>query len=330
MSDDSHNESKVPNVEIIEKKDEKRIDVEMGGELFTSYIYPEDIAKPVLYPLVTKTGKVLTRGFPLMPKEGERVDHPHHVGLWFNYGDVNGLDFWNNSEAIPEEKKEHYGTIVHTGIEEVKDNQFTATMEWRAPDGTVLLDENTIFRFSENEKGRYIDRITTLKTRDEEVSFNDNKEGMIGVRVTRALELPSDSPAIFTDAQGNPTTVEKLDNSKVKGDYLSSEGITGGEVWGTRADWMQLHSEIEGDPVSITIMDHPDNVGYPTFWHARGYGLFAANPLGQKVFSDGDMELNFKMNPQESVTFKHRIIIHSGSKLGEDDINLIYKEFTGK
>jgi hypothetical protein len=50
-----------------------------------------------LYPLIADGGITVTRGYPLEPRPGERVDHPHHAGLWFNYGEVNGFDFWNNS-----------------------------------------------------------------------------------------------------------------------------------------------------------------------------------------------------------------------------------------
>lgn len=314
-------------VQIVDHPEDRKIDVLIDGDLFTSYIYPTDIAKPVLYPLITKSGKTLTRGFPLDPRPGERVDHPHHVGLWFNYGDVNGLDFWNNSEAIPEDEKDHYGTIVHKEVKEISGNKLKVRMEWLAPSGEALLDENTTFTFAQKGNERSIIRETTLTARDKEVKFTDNKEGLIGVRVTRALELPSDGPAIFTDAEGNPTEVKKLDNEGVNGDYLSSEKITGDDVWGTRGRWVQLHSSIDGEPVSITIMDHPDNVGYPTYWHARGYGLFAANPLGQKVFSEGKEELNFALKPGESVTFKYNVLIHSGPEMTAEDIEKEYQEF---
>ena len=90
-----------PNVEVVANEAEQRVDVLVDGQLFTAYLFPSTIEKPVLYPIRSATGQTITRGFPLDPMPGERVDHPHHVGLWFNYGDVNGLDFWNNSDDIP-------------------------------------------------------------------------------------------------------------------------------------------------------------------------------------------------------------------------------------
>jgi hypothetical protein len=68
------------------------------------------------------------------------------------------------------------------------------------------------------------------------------------------------------------------------------------------------------DSVSIAIIDHPKNPNYPTFWHARGYGLFAANPLGEKIFTNGKSEKNLTLKKGESVTFKYRIVIENDKK----------------
>src|SRR5919198_4111999 len=103
-------------VQVTPNEAQRRVDITIDGEPFTSYIWPTTLKKPVLYPLRTAKGTVVTRGYPLDPKQGERVDHPHHVGLWFNHGDVNGLDFWNNSDAIPADRRDKMGTIVHTTI----------------------------------------------------------------------------------------------------------------------------------------------------------------------------------------------------------------------
>ncbi len=310
----------------------QKIDVQLNGTLFTSYHYQASLPKPVLFPLVTASGKTLTRGFPIDPQPGERVDHPHHMGNWFNYGDVNGLDFWNNSDAIPKEKLEDYGKIVHSEIVKInqEEGSLTTKSKWQNITGKSLLDETTVFKFSQEGKTRIIDRYTTL-TALQDISLKDNKEGVFGVRVTRAMELPAKKPAIFVDVQGNPTEIKVLDNTGVNGNYLSSEGLEGNDVWGTRAEWVKLYSTINDEPVSITIIDHPNNVGYPTYWHARDYGLFSANPLGQKVFSKGKETLNFALKKGESVTFHYRMLIHSGSVLKPKEIksfSLLESKFT--
>lgn len=302
-------------IQLVRKDAEQKVEVLVNGELFTAYYYPSTIAKPVLYPLISAEGNELTRGFPLNPKPGERVDHPHHIGHWMNYGDVNGLDFWNNSDAIPANQKHKYGTIVHTGIKESKETsngaELTVTMDWKAPDGRVLLQEKTTFLFSAQGNQRSITRVTTLTAQDQPVSMKDNKEGVFAIRVARALEHPSDKPEIFTDANGIPTTVASLNNEGVTGKYRSSSGKEGDDVWGTRGNWVSLDGKLQNEKVSLVILDHPSNPGYPTYWHARGYGLFSANPLGQKELSGGKETLNFGLAPGQSVTFRYQILIFS-------------------
>jgi hypothetical protein len=316
---------------VVENKAGKRVDITVDGKPFTSYIYPDELKKPVLYPLRTASGTLLTRGWPMEPRPGERVDHPHHVGMWFNYGDVNGLDFWNNSTAIKPEERNSYGTIRHRTVNKMTSGddkaELTVTMDWQKPDGSNLLREDTRFVFSAKGNTRYIDRITTLTALQQEVTFTDNKEGVLGIRLARELEHPSNKPEIFTDASGKATPVAQLNNEGVTGKYISSESKQGDDVWGTRGKWVNLVGKIKEEPVSLAILDYPQNVGYPTYWHARGYGLFAANPLGQKALSNGKEELNFKLAPGKSVTFRHRIIIHSGSNLTGEEMMTEFNRF---
>lgn len=327
----TESDQKANSVTLVRKDAEKKVEVHVNGKLFTAYLYPETIAKPVLYPIKSVAGNDLTRGFPLEPRAGERVDHPHHIGLWFNYGDVNGLDFWNNSDAIPQEKKSGYGTIVHTGILKAKEGKDKAELEvgmdWVTPNGEVLLKEKTTYVFSVAGNKRVIDRISTLTAQSKEVSLKDNKEGMLGIRVARQLEHPTDKPELFTDANGIATSVPTLNNAGVNGLYRSSEGKEGDEVWGTRGNWVNLSGEINGEKIDLSIIDHPKNPGFPTYWHARGYGLFAANPLGQKALSNGKEELNFKLAPGESVTFRYRILVNSDVEVSDQTMNQEFETF---
>jgi len=159
------------------------------------------------------------------------------------------------------------------------------------------------------------------------VKFTDDKEGMFGMRVARELELPLEKPIKLTDVNGDISEVEKIDNQFVKGNYRSAEGVEGKEVWGTRCRWMKLASEINGEMVALVIIDHPDNVGYPTYWHARDYGLFAANPLGHKIFSKGKNELNFSLKKGESVTFNYRLVV-AAENLTDEQINKLADDYS--
>ena len=295
----------------------KRVDVTIDGKPFTSYIWPDTLKKPVLYPLRTAAGTIVTRGFPLDPRPGERVDHPHHVGFWFNHGDVNGLDFWNNSTDIPADRAPKMGTIRHKRIVSSKGGadagELAVEMDWLQPDGKPLLRENTRFIIRTAGEARSIDRVTTLTALDQRVVFKDNKEGTIALRVARQLEQPADKPEVFTDSSGLATKTAVLDNTGVTGQYLSSEGLKGDAVWGTRARWVILTGKIESEAITLGILDHPSNPNAPTYWHARGYGLFAANPLGRKVFKDDQPELTLTLEPGKSVTYIHRILIRGAA-----------------
>ncbi|HEX6893030.1 MAG TPA: PmoA family protein [Chryseolinea sp.] len=308
----------------------KKVEVRYDGKLFTAYCYFDSTEKPVLFPIKTTSGVTITRGYPIAPRPGERTDHPHHVGLWLNYESVNGLDFWNNSDAITPERKPHYGSIRHVKVvskESKKDKaRLEASSQWVDHTGKVLLDETTLFVFMKSGNDYIIDRVSTLVAKVPEVVFKDVKDGMLAIRVSRQLEQPSKENSKYVDAHGNVTTVPPSD-TQVTGLYANQEGVTGDNVWGKRSKWASLNGTQDGEPVSVVIIDHPKNPGYPTYWHARGYGLFAANPLGQKVFSEGKEELNLVLSQGQKAVFRHRIIIHAGSTMAADAINKQADEF---
>ncbi|HTE30469.1 MAG TPA: PmoA family protein [Chryseolinea sp.] len=310
---------------LVEQAAKKKVEILHDGKLLTAYCYFDSTEKPVLFPLKTLSGVTITRGYPIAPREGERTDHPHHVGLWMNYESVNDLDFWNNSTAIAPEKLSHYGSIRHQKIVSTKSNKDMASLEttshWVNQQGQVLIRETTQFTFTKSGSDFIIDRSSTLEAAVPEVVFKDVKDGMLAIRVSRQLEMPSKEAGSFVDAHGQVTKVPTMDNSNVTGMYFNKEGIKGDSVWGKRSEWACLEGKQDGKLISLVIIDHPENPGYPTYWHARGYGLFAANPLGQKVFSKGKEELNLSMKQGEKIMFRYRIIIHEGSHLKGSEIN---------
>ncbi len=317
-------------IQVVPNESARRADVLIDGKPFTSYIWPATLKKPSLFPLRSSKGTVVTRGYPLEPRKGERVDHPHHVGLWMNHGDVNGLDFWNNSEDVKPEQAPKMGTIVHRQIVEAKGGKDAGNLvveaDWLNPDGKVLVKEHTRFVFRGDAGSRTIDRVTTLTAPTERVVFKDNKEAFFGMRVARGLELPSTRPERLVDESGKPGAKPILDNAGVSGQYTSSEGVQGDAVWGTRGRWMMLTGAVDEAPVTVAILDNPANPGFPTYWHARGYGLFAANPLGEKVLTEGKKELNLTLEPGKSTTFQFRVVILDGTAKPAD-IEQAYQTF---
>lgn len=318
-------------VKFVTDEKNKKVDVLVDGKLLTSYIYPDDLDKPVLYPIYTAKGTAITRGFPRDPRPGERVDHPHHVGLWFNYGDVNGLDFWNNSYAIPASRKDKYGSIRHQKVVKTEDGKGKGTLvvqsNWVDNSGKLLLTEETTFVFTGTDNLRTIDRTTKLTAQKEKVVFSESKEGMLGIRLDRAFEEPTTKPEVFTDASGNPTTVASMNNEGVNGVYKNSNGVEKGDVWGKRADWVSLSATKGDERITIAMIDNKRNIGYPAHWHARTYGLFAVNNLASKSYIPTDEELTTTLDPGETMVFNHRVLLSSGDFLSDDEMNRQFLEF---
>jgi len=311
--------------------DQHKVNVYVNGSFFTSYRYPADLEKPFLYPVLAPNGSVITRGFPLEPRKGERIDHPHHIGLWFNHGNVNGLDFWNNSSAIPADKKGSYGHIVVQKIiraESGKKGLLEVASEWKDNEGNTLVTENTKYIFTAGKASRTVDHISTLTASNGPVVITDNKEGLFAIRVDRAFEMPSNESLIFTDEKGNPTTVKATDNTGVTGMYTSSGGLKGDAVWGTRNEWVLLSGIKDNVPITFGIFDNPKNPGYPAYAHARGYGLFSVNNLGQNSYDPKQEKVVWNLKKGESLTLRHRFYVQSGAGMTPDDADKIFKAFS--
>jgi len=305
-------------VQVIADEANRKVDITIDGQPFTSYIWPTSLKKPVLFPLITEEGVTVTRGYPLAPRPGERVDHPHHAGLWFNYGNANNFDFWNNSDAIKPADRAKYGSIHHDRIVSTKSGptsgELTVESTWTTAAGEDILKQTTHYVFSNKKLDgkplRSIDMIVTLNALTK-VVFHDDKEGLLGMRVARWLESPDEKGGTFTDASGNPTTVATVDNHEATGVYLTSEGAKAGAAWGTRGRWCTLTGSTNSHTVTIAILDHPENPGAPTYWHARGYGLFAANPLGRSIFDPKQQPFSYTLEKNQAATFRYRILLLS-------------------
>jgi len=305
-------------VQVVPDAAKRSVDITIDGQPFTSYIWPTNLKKPVLFPIVDADGVTITRGWPLEPRPGERTDHPHHDGLWFNYSNVNGFDFWNNSDAIPAARASKMGTIVFDRIVLAKSGaargELITDSTWIDGNQHPILAETTRYVFARDGETRSIDLIVKLKALDD-VVFNDDKDGLLGLRVARWLESPEEKGGTFTDANGVATKVAAADLAGVApptGEYLTSEGVKGEAAWSTRGRWCSLtgHDDL-GHAATIAIFDHPGNVGYPTYWHARGYGLFAANPLGRHMFDPKQPPLDYTLKKGQSITFRYLLVFYT-------------------
>ena len=313
-------------VQFKQVDNDKKVEVFVENKFFTAFIYPDNMEKQSLYPIIASSGKIITRGYPLQPRPFERTDHPHHVGMWFNFGDVNGLDFWNNSFAITAAEKPKYGKIAFDKIVSLnsQSGKLIVSANWIDINKNVLLNEQTSYVFSGKGNTRIIERITQLTAKNQ-VTFTENKEGLLGIRLDRAFEEPATKPEIFLDAKGVETLVPVLNNEGVNGVYRNAEGFKGGDVWGKRSKWVALRAVKEGEVITIVILDHPTNLNYPAWSHARGYGLFASNNIGGRAFDKNTTPIKKLLVAGEQMVFKHKIII--GGDLTDAEINQFATDF---
>jgi hypothetical protein len=314
-------------VAVIVNEAAHRVDITIDGQPFTSYLWATNQRKPILYPLLAPDGTTLTRGNPPLP--GERTDHPHHAGLWFNYSNVNNIDYWNNSDAIKPEARAKYGSIDHDRIVSAKSGATSGELVTEStwyPASDVpsvgsnqqppVLHQTTRYVFSkltiDGKPTRAIDMTVTLKALETSV-FHDDKDGLLGIRVAHFLESATAKPETLRDANGIATPVA-APTSGATGVYRTSEGKVGDDAWGTRGKWCELSGTTpDGKAETIAVLDHTGNPNYPTYWHARDYGLFAVNPLGAHGFEPKGPALNFTLDQGKSATFHYRILLISGT-----------------
>jgi len=280
-------------------KGDGRIEVTIDGKPYTTFFCGSETAKPYLHPLRSASGKIVTRRYPMENIPGETHDHPHHRGLWFSHGSVNGYDFWSN------EPSQHGGKnarIVLKSFGRLAGGQqsgtLDATFDWVDPQGKTVLTEARTMTFYADPAKRVIDFDITL-TPAVKVTFGDTKEGTFAIRLAAPLEEP---------------THESLASPKRTGLMVDSEGRRGEpQVWGHRASWVDYFGEIDGEKLGIAILDHPSNPRHPTYWHSRSYGLFAANIFGLHDFlNDKSASGSMTVDPGQSLRFRYRVIIHPG------------------
>ncbi|MDA3879539.1 MAG: PmoA family protein [Prolixibacteraceae bacterium] len=318
-------------VSFVQNDSLNKLEVFIDNKYFTSYLYADStLRKPVLFPINTASGKRITRGYPIAPNKGERIDHPHHYGLWFNHGIVNDIDFWN-SDAVPWKPNMRYGRINHVKFLKIEDGEkgiLEVEKEWRSDINELILIEQTRYIFSGDAKTRTITHISSLTAPEVDVFFEDSKEGMFAMRVRRELEIASDKPAVLYGNDEKTAEKAVVDNKNVSGHYRNSNGLEGyPAVWGKRAKWMQLAGKIDNDSISICMFDHPSNLNHPPHWMARDYGLYGINPLGSNVYTNGKEQFNYTLKKGETVKFTHQVVIINGVNPKTQLIDSLYNNF---
>jgi hypothetical protein len=275
--------------DITIEKTDAGVVVKAGGQPFATYLFKSGV-KPILWPVIGPTGKEMTRAWPM--REGnpdEKTDHVHQRSFWFTHGEVNGIDFWS------ETAKERQGSIVHKELVKAEGGSLGTIVtqnEWLGPDGGKILADERTLRFGADRETRWIDFDSLLTATADEVRFGDTKEGSFGLRIAESMRT----------------------DRKLGGKIITSEGLEDEKAWGKPAAWVDYHGPVQGEHLGIAILNHPRSFRYPTGWHVRTYGLFAANPFAAGDFGGQKLETSHTMKQGETLTLRYRVIFHKGDE----------------
>lgn len=274
-------------------KEDDGVTVKYDGKLFTRYIIKSG-AKPVLWPIIGPTGREMTRAYPLTDgTPEEKKDHIHHRSFWFTHGNVNGQNFW--------EDKLQDGVIAHTTVHQefvlVKggaEGTIVTRNDWIGLDKKKVCEDLRVLTFGRDGDSPWIDFDITVKATDGDVKFGDTKEGTFGVRVAETMKV----------------------DAGLGGKIITSEGLEDIKAWGMPAAWVDYYGPVgveKPETLGIAILNHPSSFRYPTHWHVRTYGLFAANPFGLKDFKVAD-DGSHTIKNGESMTLRYRVLLHKGNE----------------
>jgi len=297
-------------VELV--RDGSRVDVRVGGEAFTTYHFETTVAKPYLAPLRSARGTIVTRQFPMVADSpDEDRDEPHQRAMYFAHGDINGFDFWG--EAAYPRWSDHsaatFGRTVFRALDELASGpdrgRLRAAFDLVTPAGTIA-EETQTYVFSGDVESRTIDCEFVIRAGSSPVTMGDTKEGTFAIRLVKSLASPS-------------------------GHMVNSRGATGEKaIWGKRAEWVDYDGRVSGEDVGIAIFDHPANPRAPTYWHARGYGLFSANPFGVRRFTgDRRQDGAYTIAAGDALVLRYRVLVHHGDS-SQAQIAEAYRRFAAQ
>jgi hypothetical protein len=287
--------------ELLAKRTPEGVRVTIDGQLFTEYLTRSG-AKPILWPILGPTGKPMTRAYPMGEAPNEKKDHPHQRSLWFTHGDVNGISFWEESAKGGTARHRRFVTIQSGSTAVIETEN-----DWMGPKGEKVCEDRRRLTFGVQGDARWIDFDITLKATNGPVKFGDTKEGTFGLRIAETMKV----------------------EAKRGGRIVNSEGATDEKAWGKRAAWVDYYGPVGDETVGIAVLNHPKSFRFPTYWHVRTYGLFAANPFGVRDFSeDKKADGSHTVPAGESISFYYRVLFHKGDDK-EGKVADAYKAYAG-
>lgn len=290
-----------------------QVEVVIGGRPFATYYFDPAVAKPYLFPLRSAQGTVVTRSFPMVPTiPGEPHDEPHQRAMFFAHGDIDGFDFWGEAEFAlwSRHSKGRFGRTVFRMLNEMhggnRSGVLKATFDLVVQDGRVLGEETQAYTFRGDDSTRVVDCEFTIRATRGAIRLGDTKEGTFAIRLVKAVDSP---PGHMVNASG-------------------AEGEKA--IWGKQAAWVDYYGNVGEESLGVAVFDYPNNFRHPTYWHARAYGLLAANPFGIREFThDRRRDGSDTIPSGGSLTLRYRVFIHHGD-YKQAKVAKAYREYRGQ
>ena len=255
---------------------EDRVKVSLGGTPFMTFHHGTGYPKPFINPILTPGGVNMLREPLPAYSEGE---HPWQRGLTLMQGAINGVDCWGEFD------RPGFGRTVQDemAVEQGPLSLAIASRNtWYEGDRPLMSDRRQYRLFDTGRDAVVLDVIFTLVASHGPVTIGSTKEGgFLSIRVNPSMNASGDG---------------RMRNAYGAGDETG--------CWSRRAHWMDYCGPVGGETAGFAVFDHPDNPRYPTAWHVRGYGLFAANCW--MIWDD------YHCAADTETTFRWRVVIHSG------------------
>ncbi len=286
-----------------------RVRVEVDGQLFTEYVYADGASRPYCYPILAPDGTALTRDFPMKKDTGDDTDHPWHRSVYFAHSFMNNVDFWNEKGGDAGKSPELKGNQVHDSFVSIESGQTGALhsrSKWVDPNGKLIATDDRVLHFGGDAQARWIDYDITLHALpDTPLLMGDNKDGTMATRVAQWMTMPHKFQKKDTGGTGH---------------IVDAKGHRDDDVWGKRSEWATYYATKDGKTYGISILENPQNLRFPSWWMARGYGLFGKNPFGQRDYESTkekpikDAIGDYTIPAGGSLTLKYRLVFHLGNE----------------
>ena len=262
------------------------IQIGSGGEPMATYVYDDpEIPRPYICDVYAPGRIQVTRNHP--PVIGKDLtDHAlFHPGIWMAFGDLAGADNWRNRDHVL-----HDGFVEKPAGGPGRGTFAVRNLYLRGNDrAKVLCREVCRMTLLVRPSGYLLLWDSTFESVGENVSFGDQEEMGLGVRVA------------------SPITAQR------DGRILNSNGqVDEKQAWGKAADWCDYSGLIDDRWVGVTLMCDPANFR-PSWFHARDYGLLLANPFGRKAFHKGS-ESRIPVTSDKPLRIRYAVLIHSNRR----------------